>query len=46
MEEEDLERMNKIEELHQILERLRKLKQEGQYEDIDGKIKEVKETLS
>ena len=45
MEEEEIERLNKIEELHQILARLRELKKEGKYEDIEDKIAEVKDTL-
>ena len=38
--------MNKIEGLTQILNRLRELKQEGQQEGIEEKIKEVEEHLS
>ena len=45
MEEEETERLNKIEELHQTLARLRELKQEVKYDDIEDKIAEVKDTL-
>ena len=43
--ENEIECMDKIEELHQILDRLEEQKQSGQVDKIDGKIGDVEKAL-